>query len=417
MTSGGASFNTQGDRLAVDCHVLHVINSLALGGAERLLSDLLPLVQRRGVKNSVLALTKEGDAFSSILEAAGIDVIFADAADGFSDRVKTSSAATRQVDSKKWIFSPFRIIDIAKTIKRMNPDIVQSHLAPSFHWCAFASFFRRGPIYITTEHASENHRMSKPFLRGFEKICYSRYKTIVCVSGSVARAMGEWLDLPAAKLPVISNGIQAARFTEKREPALDVVAALAGRTGIAMTARLVPAKDHATALRAMVLLPERYVLVLLGDGPEKPTMETLARDLGIERRCLFLGSRTDVPEVLAACGLYLQSSVKEGFGIAVLEAMASGLPVVATDVAGLSELVRGAGALVPPGDFEAMAPAVLEFENESVKKAVKHAAIERVARYSIEQSADAYVALYRRLRSEAENERARYNPSERVIHE
>ncbi len=361
--------------------MLHVINSLALGGAERLISDLLPLLQRRGIQNTVLALTQGADAFSAKLRASGVEVLFAD--EGLQREPK--------------IFSPLRIADVVHAIKGHKPDIVHAHLAPSFHWCAAASFLCPKPIYITTEHASENHRMSKPLLRSIEKISYSRYRTIVCVSDSVVRAMRNWLDLPIEKLPVIPNGIHLETFADRREPARDVVEALSGRVGIAMTARFVPAKDHATALRALSRLPERYALVLIGDGPERKAMEQLARELGIASRCLFLGSRTDVLEVLAGCAIYLQTSIKEGFGIAALEAMASGLPVVATDVPGLSELVGGVGSLVPPGDAHAVARAILALEVEAAAPRAAALASDTLQRYSIDRSADAYAALYSSL--------------------
>lgn len=375
----------------MECRVLHVINSLALGGAERLLSDLLPLLQRRGIQNTVLALTQGADAFSASLRASGVEVLFAD--EGLQREPK--------------IFSPLRIADVARAVKGLRPDIVHAHLAPSFHWCAAASFLCRAPVYITTEHASENHRMSKPLLRGIEKISYSRYRTIICVSDAVVRAMRNWLDLPLEKLPVIPNGIHLETFADRGEPARDVVGVLDGRIGIAMTARFVPAKDHATALRALSKLPERYALVLIGDGPERGAMEGLARELGIESRCLFLGSRTDVPNVLAASSIYLQTSTKEGFGIAALEAMASGLPVVATDVPGLSELVGGAGSLVPPGDAGAAARAILALEAEAAAPRAAAPASDTLRRYSIDRGADAYAALYTSLCGSVEATRAR----------
>jgi glycosyltransferase involved in cell wall biosynthesis len=382
-----------------DCHVLHVINSLAVGGAERLLADLLPLTQRRGIgiRNTVLALDEEGDVFSSTLRSAGIDVIFASPYRG------GDSASKRGASAKTRIFSPARIIDIVKTIRAIQPSIVHSHLAPSFHWCAAASLVCRDPVYVTTEHASENHRMSKPFLRGIEKFCYSRYTRVFCVSDSVAEAMSKWLGLPDEKLPVIPNGISLERFRTEKQAAQDVVQALAGRTGIAMTARFVPAKDHGTAIRAMVRLPDRYALVLIGDGPERETMEILADGLDVTNRCLFLGSRTDVPEVLAACGAYMQTSIKEGFGIAVLEAMAAGLPIVATDAPGLGPLVEGVGVLVAPGDFDALARAILGLEDEIAKKRMKTAAFERLGRYSIDRTADEYERKYRELYPDIED--------------
>jgi len=165
-----------------------------------------------------------------------------------------------------------------------------------------------------------------------------------------------------------------------------------------MVARFVPTKDHETAIRALASLPEDHVLVLVGDGGEKPGMERLAKTLGVAERCLFTGSRNDVPEILAACEMYLQTSRKEGFGIAALEAMAAGLPVAAADVPGLGPLVAGAGLLFPAGEWTAAARRILELEAPDARKTAVEAGKARAAGYSIEATVTAYAELYGRLR-------------------
>jgi len=97
--------------------ILHVINSLATGGAERLVSDLLPRLVARGFEVELLVLDARGDVFSSHLEAAGVDVRFA----------RKAGASP---------YSPFRILDISRAVAGFKPDIVHAHLGPSFHWVA-----------------------------------------------------------------------------------------------------------------------------------------------------------------------------------------------------------------------------------------------------------------------------------------
>jgi len=363
--------------------VLHVINSLAAGGAEKLLAELLPRLQERGIECHVLALDGRACVFARELEAGGVKVDFA--------VLKAGKRA-------KPAFSPLRVFSIMKKIHDFDPDIVHSHLGPSFHWCAVASVFARGRRFVTTEHASENRRMAMPLLRGFEKWCYGRYDSIVCVSPSVAQALGDWLGLGGSGISVAPNGVPLDRFASARAPAADVAAWLAGRRGIAMVARFVPAKDHETAIRALASLPEDHALVLVGDGDEKPGMERLAKTLGVAKRCLFTGSRNDVPEILAACGIYLQTSRKEGFGIAALEAMAAGLPVAAADVPGLGPLLAGAGLLFPAGEWTAAAQRILELEAPDARQTAVDAGKARAAGYSIEATVAAYAELYGRLK-------------------
>jgi len=122
-------------------------------------------------------------------------------------------------------------------------------------------------------------------------------------------------------------------------------------------------KDHATLLRAFraVVDGRPAVLRLVGDGPERPAAEALAAELGLEESVEFLGNRTDVDRLLADADVFvLASYAVENLPFAVLEAMAAGLPVVATDVGALAELVRDGvtGALVPPRDAAALARAL-----------------------------------------------------------
>lgn len=169
-----------------------------------------------------------------------------------------------------------------------------------------------------------------------------------------------------------------------------------------MTARLVPAKGHEVALGALTRLPEELCMVFIGDGPERPRLEELARKLGVAPRCRFLGSRTDVPAILDACDMYLQTSHAEGFGIAALEAMAAGLPVVASESPGLGDLVRGAGVLFPAGDAETCADVIKRVISDDAGMArMKGLGRARAREYSIERCAERYGALYEKILSES----------------
>lgn len=356
--------------------VLHVINSLAAGGAERLVSELLPSLRRMGVDSSLLVLDRRNDVFSEALEANGIHVRFSR---GLS----------------KGPYSPARLEDIFHAIRRYEPDVLHAHLGPSFHWCAIAKSICTNLALVATEHASENRRMSMPLLSVIEKRIYMSYDRIAVVSEESGEALRRWIFIPRRRLKVIPNGIDLVRFMAPAPASPEVTDWLAGRFGVAMTARLVEAKDHDTALRALSMLPRDICLVLIGDGPEGNRLRKLAVSLKVNERCLFLGARNDVPRILAACGAYLQSSRVEGFGIAALEAMAAGLPVVASMAPGLGPLVQGAGLSFPVGDPASCATAVLSLaEDRSLSVACAASGRKRADGYSIERCADAYKALY-----------------------
>lgn len=363
--------------------VLHVINSLAPGGAERLVADLLPRLIDLGIDVKLYVLDSRNDAFSEKIQSRGIGVTFAHK-DGAS------------------IYSPCRLHELRRYVAKEKPDILHSHLGPSFHWCALtvpaAGSNRQRPKLVTTEHAVHNRRMRIPFLRGFERYCYNRHDRIVCVSVKVAEALNEWLGIPPENFPVILNGIELNNFGSGNVPDAQLLAWAKGRKVIAMTARFIPAKDHATALAALNLLPEDYAAVFIGDGSERSAVEEQASALGIANRCLFVGSRNDVQNLLAASDFYMQTSITEGFGLGCLEAMASGLPVVASSVGGLKSLVEGAGLLFPSGDFKACAAALLELaDNSEIRGKVLAAQAARALRYSIGASANEYTELYNEL--------------------
>lgn len=359
--------------------VLHVINSLQTGGAERLLSDLVPALSRKGITCEVYALDRGRDSFSAVLKAAGIRVRFAP-------------------DRKGGPYSPLHVFDIAREIRRWQPDVVHAHLAPTLHMCGLLSLFLRKPRYIVTEHASENRRMKMPALRGLEEFFYGRYRTIAAVSRECAEVLEKWLLIPASKFAVAENGLPLKRFSSVTEPAADVEEALKGRIGVCMVARLVPVKDHMTALRAMSRLPENYCLILAGDGPEKDEILRQSWSLDLRDRVFLLGSRSDVPAVLAACSIYLQTSKIEGFGIAALEAMAAGLPVVASEAVGLGELVKDAGLTFPVGNDASCAVDILRIESQpALAERLAVLGHERAARYSIERCAERYVQLYEKI--------------------
>lgn len=360
--------------------ILHVINSLATGGAERLLADLLPRLATRGLECAVLALDARGDVFSAGLAAAGIEVSFA----------REGGASP---------YAPARLADVRKAIRRRAPDVVHAHLAPSFHWCALAGLSVRGTAFVATEHAVANRRMASPILRPFERWCHGCYDRIACVSPEAASALQGWLGIDPGRMKVIPNGVEMERLSAEATPDAELAAWAAGKRLLAMTARLVPAKDYATALAALALLPEEYVMAFAGEGPLRTALEAEAKRLGVSGRCRFLGSRSDIPSVLGCAEAYLQTSREEGFGIACLEAMAAGLPVAASEAGGLGPLVRGAGALFPVGDAAACAAAARRVcEDGRFRSAAIESGRARAAAHSMDTTAAAYAALYAELR-------------------
>jgi glycosyltransferase involved in cell wall biosynthesis len=154
----------------------------------------------------------------------------------------------------------------------------------------------------------------------------------------------------------------------------------------------------------MVINSEPHTFFLIvGDGPLAGELKDQATQLGIQNNVIFTGSRTDVEELLACLDIYALASLWEGMPISVLESMASGVPVVATDIPGARDLIRHSenGWLVPPADFKSMAEAICGLiASQSLRYSLARRAEDTVQQYSNEAVANRYASIYQSLSQE-----------------
>ena len=221
----------------------------------------------------------------------------------------------------------------------------------------------------------------------------------IAVSESVARTLVAEVRLPACRVRVIHNGCDVEEIRERAEAARHLRTPGATRR-VLMVARLHRPKDHETLLKAASMLISKgrpVELLLAGDGPERTRLETLARQLGLAAFTRFLGTRHDIPELLGASDAMVLAAQSEGFALAVLEAMAAGTPVVATDIPPCREALGNGecGLLVPSRDPLALAVAIEKlFEDETYRRRLTEAAYQRVRElYDNELMAARYAQL------------------------
>lgn len=220
----------------------------------------------------------------------------------------------------------------------------------------------------------------------------------------VSQHLKHWLcEVAGVKKTVtqIYNGVDARRYCSGgRGGAIRTDLGLSEKTFvIGIVGRLDPIKDHPTLFRAFnevrKLEPDARLLIV-GDGPERARLEDLAGE-GI----IFLGNRLDIPEILQALDVFVLPSLNEGISNTILEAMAVGIPVVASRVGGNPELVEHGetGILVPPGDSETIASALLTYlHNPNIRYAHGQYGRKRVVQlFSIEQMVKSYETVYRRV--------------------
>jgi glycosyltransferase involved in cell wall biosynthesis len=342
--------------------VLHVINSLAGGGAEKLLTDLLPRLRDRGVEVELLLLSGARNEQTGRLDDAGIPVHFSNA---------------------KRLYSPLQVLAILEAMRTF--DIVHAHLFPAFLWVAVAAIFLPRTSAIYTEHSTTNRRRKNGPLKLLDSLAYGRYARIVCISQGVKETLAGHLRRIEAKAAVIHNGIDLARFT----------AGTAQGKLVVCVANLLPGKGQEVLIKAIPLLPNDAQVAFAGQGPLERRLRDLARDLGVSGRVRFLGFVDEVSSVYRAARVCVIPSSWEGFGMAAVEAMASGVPVVASRIPGLAEVVGEAGLLFEAGNSVDLAEKIsMLLKSAEHWSRQRRKGIERAKEFSIDRMAEEHSRLY-----------------------
>ena len=205
--------------------------------------------------------------------------------------------------------------------------------------------------------------------------------------------MRDWLNISEKdkKFIVINNGVDLQWFNQcvhRKEYPYTLI----------MIARFVPAKDQATIIKAMPFLKNDVHLVLVGDGDRIEECKSLVTRLGVEERVHFVGKQSDVLKWIEIADIGVQSSCWEGFGLTAVEMMAGGLPVVASDVEGLREVVSGAGELFPSGDYKGLARIVNQMiGDKDYYELLRSRCISRSKNYDIGTMVNAYIDMYNRI--------------------
>ena len=354
--------------------VLEVIVNFNVGGAEVLLRDLCKAWQKSRIAVTVYVLTPSDGWIEEEVKATGAQIV-------------QSGIASR--------YSPRQVSRLVRHLSLTKYDLIHVHLFPAQLWVRIAVILLklRTPL-VTTEHNTWNRRRLT-FFRPLDQIMYAGYRTVVCISEATEAKLREWLGPNCGKTCVIPNGIDASRFMDLTNTVPNVHAP--GQKVLICVGSLSERKNHAVLIRALVQIPG-CDLMLVGEGPMRKLLEKLARDLGVDERVHFLGQRSDVPALLSAADLYIQPSSVDGFCLAVVEAMSVGLPVIASNVPGMREVVADGGTLFDPKNPQELAERVNEILNESsLHRRLADSAKRRAASFGIEATATRYESLYRML--------------------
>jgi glycosyltransferase involved in cell wall biosynthesis len=252
---------------------------------------------------------------------------------------------------------------LARLVRAERPAVFHAHLTYPLS-CKFgllAAGLARVPAVVATAQLFVDRRQTA-LVSAQHRVASASVGRFLAVSNEVANQLRRRFGVPAHKLEVVHNGIAAEPLAALApDPALRA-ALLAGgpeRPIVLTPARLDGQKGHRYLVEAAARVPDA-LFVFAGDGDERAALEAQSRSLGVSDRVRFLGYRSDVPALLAACDLFVLPSLYEGLPLSILEAMAAGAPVVASRIGGNDEaVVHGeTGLLVPPADPAALAAAV-----------------------------------------------------------
>jgi glycosyltransferase involved in cell wall biosynthesis len=347
-------------------NILHIVQSFHRTGRSRMIGDLIRGLEPLGVGSAAVSLTDADTALQSDL-----DLTCFRRADGFDIGVT---------------------MKLIRHARRRGAHVLHTHGRGAVPYAALARAFWPSLRWVHTVHRSDGDAVAaKPMLR---RLLLRGVDTVVGVSEAALNEFARCNGSRIRRRKVIHNGIDLARFTAPRKvnalsPLIGMVASASGD------------KDHETLLQAFAeilkALPAAR-LAIAGEGPRAVELVRRAGALGVTKSVEFMGFRENVPDLLATFDVFVLASRTEGLGIAILEAMAAGVPVVASAVGGIPEIVRdgATGQLFPAGDVAGLRDAVLKALRErewSARLAAAAAAMVR-ERFSNQRMCEQYREVY-----------------------
>jgi glycosyltransferase involved in cell wall biosynthesis len=364
-----------------------LITTLTFGGAETQVVRLSAELKARGWDVAVACMISPS-SHTETLKQLGIPVYSLEMSRGVPD--------------------PRALLRLAKLIRDFTPDVVHAHMVHANLLARFTRLICPIPVLVCTAHnlreTSENggptwhkellYRMTDSLADRTTIICNAAYERYIRTKA-----------VPASKLQMIPNGVDTDKFTPSdaiRERVRNELN-LGGSFVWLAVGRFVEQKDYPNLFSALARVPEgNWRVLIAGRGPLETELKTLVEELALTDRVQFIGTRTNMADVFKASDAYLMSSCFEGLSIALLEAAASGLPAVVTDVGGNRELVLDGqtGYVVPPGNPQALATAItrlMDLPSAERGDLGNYARRHCLEHYRFEMVGEQWVRLYRSL--------------------
>jgi glycosyltransferase involved in cell wall biosynthesis len=360
--------------------------SYRIGGSERIGAELARGYRRRGYRVFCFAFHDSNGPIREYLEKSGIECLDL-------NYLARPRGVRRRIRYQ---------VELARLLRRRRVAAFHMHHMTALILCGFAARVARVRTIMMTEHAIHELEADRSFRRAARFYCKLAHEVTVVHPGLVDYFTRE-LRVRRERVHYVPNGVAIPEMSQRVETRARVRAryAVASESFVFLFAgRLHPTKDLPTLLAAVkiVAAARSCSLWLVGDGPERATLEALSREEGLTEVVRFCGATSDIAPFLAAADAFVMSSATEGLPMVLLEAMASRLPCIATAVGGIPGLLgQGVGLLVPPRDPPALAAAMRRLMGEeALRSQMSSLGLQKVAReYDFERVVDQYLDLLR----------------------
>jgi sugar transferase (PEP-CTERM/EpsH1 system associated) len=385
--------------------IAHVVYRFDVGGLENGLVNLINNIPADRYRHVVISLTETSSSFESRIARPGVHVI----------------PLHKKPGNDFGMHARLR-----RMLKALAPSVVHTRNLPTLE-CQITAWLAGVPVRIHGEHGRDTYDLtgSKPVYNLLRRTVRPLVHRYIAVSRDLESWLVDVVRVRRDRLVQIYNGVDTDRFRPRssKRPAI-VDARFAPETAVVFgtVGRLQPVKDQPTLARAFVELVRSHPdarrtarLAIVGDGPLRAECETILRDGGVSDLAWLPGQRGDIPACLQAFDAFVLPSIAEGISNTILEAMATGLPVIATAVGGNAELVADGrtGALVPPSDPAAMAAAMGRYLDDRALLARHGAEGRRVAatRFGLGTMVECYLQVYDAAIAAASGSRPHASPA------
>jgi glycosyltransferase involved in cell wall biosynthesis len=352
--------------------IVHIIQHLNTGGAEKMAIDLAKYCNTKFDVTIICLYQSGGYSFEKIVKENNIKLIFLNKKTGF--HIKT-------------------FLDLWETLSSIKPDVIHTHMHAAVYALPWLIFHNKN-ARVHTIHSIAQYELGKPH-RLIQKIAYKLFNVVpVAISLAMQKGILNEYNLKHEQVPIINNGIDIQKFSRKyfsRNHSIFTIINVASFSEWKNQSLLIEA--FTIALKSNPDLQ----LVFVGDGEKRTEVEIKAERLNIKDKVEFVGVSSEVDKWLLKADLFVLCSTFEGLPLSIIEAMASGLPVISTDVGGVRDIIEDGvnGLLVPPNNAQELSKAILNLaNNKDACILMSEKNINKSKAFDISNIAEQYISLY-----------------------